>query len=116
MSCLVASRGDCGFPGVTIPYPYNAIGREGPGALHSERLGHGMEWLDGPTEKWAQLPAKPKNGRKRSEKHLSCFHFHIFLSDGNGNRNIGNRNERTYSVNQKRTKPIRIIPETIGNR
>jgi hypothetical protein len=56
-----------------------------------------------------------KNERKGSEKYLSYFYFHIFLSDENGNGNARNRNELTYSVSRKQTKLVGIITKTVGN-
>jgi hypothetical protein len=113
MSCLVASRGDCGFPGVTIPYPYNAIGREGPGALHSERLGHGMEWLDGPTENGPSYRLSLKmdeNGRKNTYRVFIFIFFYrteteIGISETETNehiRLIGNKLNRS-GLYQKRS-------------
>jgi hypothetical protein len=41
------------------------------------------------------------------------FSYLYFLNE---NGNIRNRNERTYTVSWKQTKPVRIILETVGNR
>jgi hypothetical protein len=36
---------------------------------------------------------RPENGQKRSEKHLSRFHFHIFFIRRKRNGNVRNENE-----------------------
>jgi hypothetical protein len=58
---------------------------------------------------------RPKNGQKRSEKHLSRFHFHIFLSDGNETGMSETKMNGTYSVSQKRINSDRNMTVTVGN-